>query len=147
MWTSDLQNYHLYNKSEQITHIVTRKLFFSPIEMEKLIIDEQIGKWFSLVRGSGIEGYIVGNEYIKVAVPINTNILEQYHFCNTCRELQAPYSRCGYVLTELNVAGSPVVYPITQSTCFSVRCYRVLVERILKKDKYEITITGLDSTS
>lgn len=110
------------------------------------IADEQAGGWFSLVQGAGIAGYKVGNEFIKVAVPINTSKLDRHHFCNTCRELLTPYARCGYVLADLKLPASPVVYPITQPACFSVRCYRVLVERIIEKDKYEITITGLNST-
>ena len=110
------------------------------------IADEQAGGWFSLVQGAGIEGYKVGNEYVKVTIPRNTSKLDQHHFCKACRELLAPYSRCGYVLTDLKVTGSPAVYPITQSACFSIRCYRVFVERIPEKGKYEITITGFAST-
>ena len=108
------------------------------------IADEQTGGWFSLVRGAGIEGYRVGNKCIQVAVQINTSKLDQHHFCKACRELLAPYTRCGYVLADLKVPSSPGVYPITHSGYFSVRRYIVLVERIPEKDKYEITIKGLE---
>ena len=108
------------------------------------IADEQIGGWFTLVRGAGIEGYRVGNEYIKVTVPTNSDKLEQHHFCNTCRELLMPYTRCGYVLADIKAPSSLAVYPIAQAACFSVRRYRVLVEDFREKGHYEITITGLD---
>ena len=110
------------------------------------IADEQIGGWFSLVRGAGIEGYKVGNEYVKVTVPIYTNKLDQHHFCSACRKLLVSYTKCGYILADLKVPTSPVVYPITQPTCFSVRRYSVLVERSLDKDEYIITMTGLEFT-
>lgn len=110
------------------------------------IADEQTGGWFSLVQGAGIEGYKVGNEYVKVTIPINTSKLDQHHFCSTCRKLLVPYARCGYILADLKLPASPVVYPITQPACFSVRRYSVLVERSLEKDKYIITITGLEFT-
>lgn len=108
------------------------------------IADEQIGGWFTLVRGAGIEGYKVGNEYVKVTVPINTTKLDQHHFCCACRKLLVPYARCGYVLADLKLPASPVVYPITQPTYFSARRYSVLVERSLDKDEYIITMTGLE---
>ena len=110
------------------------------------IADEQIGGWFTLVRGAGIEGYKVGNEYVKVTVPINTTKLDQHHFCCACRKLLVPYARCGYVLADLKLPASPVVYPITQPTYFSARRYSVLVERSLDKDEYIITMTGLEFT-
>lgn len=105
------------------------------------IADEQIGGWFSLVQGAGIEGYKVGNEYVKVTIPRNTSKLDQHHFCSTCRKLLVPYARYGYVLADLKLPACPVVYPISQSVCFSVRRYSVLVEKSLEKDKYIITIT------
>lgn len=108
------------------------------------IADEQIGGWFTLVRGAGIEGYKVGNEYVKVTIPKNTSKLDQHHFCSTCRKLLVPYARCGYVLADLKLPASPVVYPITQPAYFSVRRYSVLVERSLDKDEYIITMTGLE---
>lgn len=106
------------------------------------IAEEQLGGYFSFIRGAGIEGYKVGAEYVVVTVPVKSERMDQQYFCNACRERLGSNTKSGYVLTDLKEPDEPVVYPINTSNSFSVRCYNVSVLENAEKDKYEITITG-----
>lgn len=106
------------------------------------IAEKQYGGYFSLVRGAGIEGYKVGAEYIVVAVPIEANKMDLQYFCNACRVILEPHTHCGYALVDLKEPKKPVVYSIDNTTSLFIRCYSVLVEENVEKDKYVITIRG-----
>lgn len=106
------------------------------------IAEEQLGGYFSFIRGAGIEGYKVGAEYIIIFVPVNSEKMDQQYFCNDCRDRLAAKVDNGYVLVDLYEPSEPIVYPINISTSFSVRCYSASVQENTEKDKYEITIVG-----
>lgn len=106
------------------------------------IAEEQLGGYFSFIRGAGIEGYKVAAEYIVISVPVKSEKMDQQYFCNTCRDRLASNAKSGYVLVDLNDPENPIVYTINTSTSFSVRCYSVSVQENTKQDKYEIKIKG-----
>ena len=106
------------------------------------IAEEQPGGYFKLIRGAGIDGYIIGAEYGAVSVPVKTEKINEQYFCNSCRERLTSKAISGFALVDLKNPDEPVVYPIDISTSFSVRCYSVSVQENAEKDKYEITITG-----
>ena len=106
------------------------------------IAEEQLGGYFSLVRGIGIEGYTVGAEFTVVSVPVKSDKMDQKYFCNSCRELLADERKNGYVLADLKDPKEPIVYPIDVGTSFSVRCYSVSIQVQAEEEKYEIIITG-----
>lgn len=109
------------------------------------IAEEQPGGYFSFVRGAGVEGYKVGAEYIVVSIPVRAEKMDQQYFCNACRERLAINEKNGYVLVDIKEPSEPVVYTISASTSFSVRCYSASVQENTEEDKYEITIVGCDS--
>lgn len=106
------------------------------------IAEEQLGGYFRIIRGAGIEGYIIGAEYGVVSVPVKTEKINEQYFCNSCRERLTSKAISGFALVDLKNPDEPVVYSIGISTSFSVRCYSVSVQESAEKDRYEITITG-----
>lgn len=106
------------------------------------IAEEQSDGYFRLIRGAGVEGYIVGAEYGVVFVPVSSEKIDQQYFCNSCRDRLATNRISGYALADIKEPDEPVVYPIDISASFSVRCYSVSVQENAEKDKYEITIIG-----
>lgn len=106
------------------------------------IAEKQPGGYFRLIRGAGVEGYIVGAEYGVVFAPIRSEKMNQQYFCNSCRDRLATNTISGYVLVDLKEPDEPVVYPTDISASFSMRCYSVSVQENAEKDKYEITIIG-----
>lgn len=106
------------------------------------IAEEQPGGYFSLIRGAGIEGHKVGAEYIVVSVPIKQRRINRYLFCNSCQKLLENERKSGFVLADLKYPEEPVVYSINDETKLDVRCYSVLVQEIVDKQEYEITVTG-----
>lgn len=106
------------------------------------IAEEQPGGYFRLIRGAGVEGYIVGAEYGVVFAPVSSEKSDQQYFCNSCRERLTSKAISGFALVDLKNPDEPVVYPIDISASFSVRCYSVSVQKNAEEDKYEITITG-----
>lgn len=109
------------------------------------IAEEQPGGYFSFIRGAGVEGYKVAAEYVVVSVPVRAEKMDQQYFCNACRERLAINEKNGYVLVDIKEPSEPVVYTISASTSFSVRCYSASVQENTEEDKYEITIVGCDS--
>lgn len=106
------------------------------------IAEKQPGGYFRLIRGAGVEGYIVGAEYGVVFAPVSSEKSDQQYFCNSCRERLTSKAISGFALVDLKNPDEPVVYPIDISASFSVRCYSVSVQKKAEEDKYEITITG-----
>ena len=106
------------------------------------IAEEQLGGYFSFIRGAGIEGYKVSAEYIIISVPANSEKMDQQYFCKDCRDRLAAKVDNGYVLVDLYEPSEPIVYPINILTSFSVRCYSASVQENTEEDKYEITIVG-----
>lgn len=106
------------------------------------IAEEQPGGYFSFIRGTGIEGYKVGAEYIVVTVPVKSKNMDQQYFCNSCRERLVSETKSGYVLVDLKNPKEPVVYSVNTETSFSVRCYSVSVQENVDNQEYQITITG-----
>lgn len=49
------------------------------------IAEKQPGGYFRLIRGAGIEGYIIGAEYGVVSVPVRDEKINEQYFCNSCR--------------------------------------------------------------
>ena len=106
------------------------------------IAEDQTGGYFSPIRVASIEGYKVGAEYVIVSVPMKSEQMNQYLFCNSCRELLANETKSGYILVDLKNPEEPVVYSVNASTSFSVRCYSVSIQENIDNQEYQITITG-----
>lgn len=109
------------------------------------IAEEQLGGYFSFVRGAGVEGYKVAAEYVVVSVPVKAEKMDYQYFCSDCRDRLSSNAKFGYILVDLKEPDEPIVYPINIHTSFSVRCYCVSVQENTEEDKYEITIVGCDS--
>lgn len=105
------------------------------------IAEEQLGGYFSLIRGIGIEAYTVGAEFTVVTIPVKSDKLDQTYFCNSCRELLANERKNGYVLADLKDPKEPIVYPIVVGTSFSIRRYTVEIQE-QSEEKYILTIAG-----
>lgn len=106
------------------------------------IAEEQRGGYFSFVRGTGVEGYKLGAESVKITIPVKADRLDQQYFCNHCRELLADYTNQGYALVDLKDTESPVAYAINADTKAAFRCYEISVQEIKEDGKYEISIIG-----
>lgn len=106
------------------------------------IAEEQRGGYFSFVRGAGVEGYKLGAESVTITVPVNADILDQKHFCSSCRELVTDYDKQGYALVDLKDIQAPVLYAINADTKVAFRCYEISVQENKEDGKYEISIIG-----
>lgn len=107
------------------------------------IAEEQRGGYFSFVRGAGVEGYKLGAESVTITIPIKADELDQKHFCSSCRELLANYTKRGYAFVDLKDNQAPVLYPINADFNESFRCYKISVKEIKEDGKYEISIIGM----
>ena len=99
------------------------------------IADEQIGGWFTLVRGAGIEGYKVGNEYVKVN-NIWTKCVDYYGF-PTYEEIEEEVKANGMTKEDYNVS-------ITYQTFYSGEMpYSEFLEIMAEKakEKYDVKNT------
>lgn len=77
------------------------------------IAEEQRAGYFCFVRGAGAEGYKLGAKSITITIPVKSDKMNKRYFCNDCREMLEDYTKCGYVLADLKVTDSPVIYEIT----------------------------------
>lgn len=110
------------------------------------IAEEQVGGYFSFIRGAGVEGYKLGAESITITIPLKANRLNQQYFCNHCRELLADYKNQGYALVDLKDIENPVIYAINANTKVAFRCYEISVQEIKEDGTYGICIIGTLNT-
>lgn len=108
------------------------------------IAEEQLGGYFCIIRGAGVEGYKLAAESVVVTIPTKSERMNQSNFCNSCRELLTDHRNDGYILIDLNNPGRPVVYSINKGTSISLRCYEIDVLVINRENSksYQITVTG-----
>lgn len=106
------------------------------------IAEEQLGGYFSFVRGAGLDGHMVAAEYLTATVPVKSTRMNREYFCSVCRELLNDYKRCGYVIADVRDPEAPVLYPIEEGTSFFLRCYEVEIGKNEEDDKYELMIRG-----
>ena len=107
------------------------------------IAEKQRGGYFSVVRGSGVEGYKLGAESVTITIPIKADTLDQKHFCNSCRRLLTDYTKQGYALVDISDNQAPVLYPISADLKVTFRCYEISVQENKEGGKCEISITGM----
>ena len=107
------------------------------------LAEEQPSETFSFIRGAGVEGYKLSAESIVIKVPMNTDKMEEKHFCNSCRERLADCQDQGYALLDLKDSKNPVVHKIDTDAQVAFRCYSISVREIKEDVKFEITIIGI----
>ena len=105
------------------------------------IAEDQPGGYFCFIRGAGIEGYKIAAESIVLSVPVTSGPINQRLFCTSCQRLLSKEAASGYILTDLKVPGTPIIYS-TNVTSFSVRCYSVSIQKDIEDNECTITITG-----
>lgn len=106
------------------------------------IAEDQPGGYFTFIRNNDISGYKIAAKCIVITVPNKHTQLAKQYFCQSCRALISSVANNSYVLIDLMDLHSPVVFPISSSSAFSVRCYEVSVHEYTENNTYEITVSG-----
>lgn len=106
------------------------------------LAEEQQRETFSFVRGAGVDGYRLSGESITITIPMVADVMEEKHFCNTCRERLEDCASQGYALVDLKDISNPIIYAIGIDLEVSFRCYNIFVNEAKAGEKYEISIIG-----
>ena len=106
------------------------------------LAEEQRGGYFSFIRGAGVKGHKLGGESVTVTIPMESEGLNQQHFCKACRERLVDYANQGFVLVDLMDPETPIVYGIYAHTSYSFRCYNISAHEHKDTKKIEILIIG-----